>query len=61
VFFMSTALLLVSFLPGDGSAAVSADIREATLTELLAGSWDGTWTREGQTAPLYFVLQERTS
>jgi hypothetical protein len=47
---MSTALLLlVSFLPGDGSAPASADIRAATLTELLAGSRHGTWTREGQT------------
>ena len=47
---MSTALLLlVSLLPGDGSPSTHADIREATLAELLSGSWAGTWTREGQT------------
>jgi hypothetical protein len=47
---MSTTLpLLASILPGDGPALISAEIHEATLAELLAGSWSGTWTREGQT------------
>jgi hypothetical protein len=47
---MPTAfILLASIFPGDGSAPVSSEIHEATLAELLSGSWSGTWTREGQT------------
>jgi hypothetical protein len=47
---MPTALLLCdSVLPGDGSVPVSSEIHEATIAELLSGSWSGTRTREGQT------------
>jgi hypothetical protein len=47
---MSTALfLLAAILPGDGSAHVSTELHEATLAELLSGSWSGTWTRGEQT------------
>jgi hypothetical protein len=47
---MPTAfILLASIFPRDGSVSVSSEMHEATLTELLSGSWSGTWTREGQT------------
>ena len=47
---MSTALLiLASILPATGPAPILSDIREASLVELLSGSWSGTWTRAGQT------------
>jgi hypothetical protein len=47
---MSTALLvLISILPGDGPAPTSTQMHQATLAELLSGSWSGTWTREGPT------------
>ena len=47
---MPTALLiLAAILPADGPPRVPADIRQATLAELLSGSWSGTWTPEGQT------------
>jgi hypothetical protein len=40
---------LASILPATGPAPILSDIREASLVELLSGSWCGTWTRAGQT------------
>lgn len=34
-----------------GHAIIGAAVREATLAELLSGSWVGTWTRGGGTVP----------
>jgi hypothetical protein len=42
-------LIVATVLPGIAPAPTSSAVREATLAELLSGSWVGTWTRKGQT------------
>lgn len=45
----TTLLILTTILPSIGPAPTSSAVRQATLAELLSGSWVGTWTRGGQT------------